>query len=404
MQKFQDEKERCEKVESELEICQSKLKSSKQSIQRLTNEVRKLERSRDELEEALSESKKLEPKPQVHTDAEYRVLESKLKNANQEVSRLTENLKDQKKVIEFNADQSNAEKDKFSRLERDIAMKRQLIDELRGKIKNFEQKNKREFTELHDVEERLKNTEEDLAHKKTHIESLRRQVQVATKEKSKYEAMYNKSREELDKRSEQLSTLQTSKLAAENMSSKIEEEAGQQLQKLADRSEQAIEKLRLKLDRSDEKLAEFSTFVKNLSTHIIELLVRQRSSLYRERSSKAEAQNRHTSPEKSSMSHAQSVACNILNMSRSDFADLMTPVDASSRIQDEQEAWKEERTLSSKADQQWKHKVEKISVENPPFAKSLCRLLWDKIQDAVKLTEDRCRLQIEQVEQQVTKH
>nr|XP_002122336.2 centlein [Ciona intestinalis] len=406
LQKFHDEKERCEKVEADLDVCQSKLKSAKQSIQRLTNDVRKLERTRDELEEALSESKKTEPKPQVHTDSEYRVLENKLKNANQEVSRLNENIKDQKKVIEFNTDQSNAEKDKFTRLERDITMKRQLIDELRGKIKNYEQKNKREFTELHDAEEKLKHTEEDLAHKKTHIESLRRQVQVATKEKAKYEAMYHKSREELDKRSEQLSALQSSKLAAESMSSRIEEEAGQQLQKLADRSEQAIEKLRLKLEKSEEKLMEFSTFVKNLSGHLMELQVKQRGSLYREKATQAaEAQTRngYPSPEKSSMSHAQSVACNILNMSRSDFEDLMTPVDSSSRHHDDQEAWNEEKILSAKTDQIWRSKVEKISGENPPFAKSLCRLLWDKIQDAVKLTEDRCRLQVEYIEQKVSK-
>uniref|UniRef100_H2XUT1 Centlein n=1 Tax=Ciona intestinalis TaxID=7719 RepID=H2XUT1_CIOIN len=339
LQKFHDEKERCEKVEADLDVCQSKLKSAKQSIQRLTNDVRKLERTRDELEEALSESKKTEPKPQVHTDSEYRVLENKLKvfliliffsvqNANQEVSRLNENIKDQKKVIEFNTDQSNAEKDKFTspRLERDITMKRQLIDELRGKIKNYEQKNKREFTELHDAEEKLKHTEEDLAHKKTHIESLRRQVQVATKEKAKYEAMYHKSREELDKRSEQLSALQSSKLAAESMSSRIEEEAGQQLQKLADRSEQAIEKLRLKLEKSEEKLMEFSTFVKNLSGHLMELQVKQRRRLLRQLRHKP-GSNYDMCYEKSSMSHAQSVACNILNMSRSDFEDLMTPVD-----------------------------------------------------------------------------
>ena len=31
------------------------------------------------------------------------------------------------------------------------------------------------------------------------------------------------------------------------------------------------------------------------------------------------------------MSHAQKVACDILNMSRSDFEDLMAPVDASKR-------------------------------------------------------------------------
>ena len=42
--------------------------------------------------------------------------------------------------------------------------------------------------------------EEDLSHKKNHIESIRRQLQACTKEKAKYEMMYNKAREEVDKR------------------------------------------------------------------------------------------------------------------------------------------------------------------------------------------------------------
>ena len=42
--------------------------------------------------------------------------------------------------------------------------------------------------------------EEDISHKKNHIESIRRQLQACTKEKAKYEMMYNKAREELDKR------------------------------------------------------------------------------------------------------------------------------------------------------------------------------------------------------------
>jgi len=37
----------------------------------------------------------------------------------------------------------------------------------------------------------------------------------------------------------------------------------------------------------------------------------------------------------------------------------------------------------------------------PPFAKSLCRLIWDKVQDAVKLTEDKYRMQTERLEAQL---
>ena len=51
-----------------------------------------------------------------------------------------------------------------------------------------------------DLQERLKVIEEDVNHKKNHIESIRRQLQACTKEKAKYEMMYNKAREEIEKR------------------------------------------------------------------------------------------------------------------------------------------------------------------------------------------------------------
>ena len=51
-----------------------------------------------------------------------------------------------------------------------------------------------------DLQERLKVVEEDVSHKKNHIDSIRRQLQACTKEKSKYEMMYNKAREEIEKR------------------------------------------------------------------------------------------------------------------------------------------------------------------------------------------------------------
>ena len=55
-----------------------------------------------------------------------------------------------------------------------------------------------------DLQERLKVIEEDVNHKKNHIESIRRQLQACTKEKAKYEMMYNKAREEIEKKSKGL--------------------------------------------------------------------------------------------------------------------------------------------------------------------------------------------------------
>jgi len=60
---------------------------------------------------------------------------------------------------------------------------------------------------------------------------------------------------------QQLSSAQACKLEAENATSRMEQEAEHQLQALAGRSELALEKLRNKLEKSEEKLGEFGTFV-----------------------------------------------------------------------------------------------------------------------------------------------
>jgi len=65
----------------------------------------------------------------------------------------------------------------------------------------------------------------------------------------------------------------------------------------------------------------------------------------------------------SSMSHAQKVACDILNMSRSDFEDLMAPVDANKKRGEEGDTGAE-AIVTSQQDEIWKMKVEKIATEN----------------------------------------
>nr|CAB3232346.1 centlein [Phallusia mammillata] len=400
LKKMNDEKERNEDLQTEITSCQNKLKAAKQQIQRMSREAEILQRERDETLRDLEEAKSAHPEPQKHSDADYKYMESKLKLANSDVTRLNEQIKDLKKEIETKNAQISTDKEKVNRLERDVGAKRQLIDELRVKVRENDQKTKDDRQGAIELSERLRAMEEDLQHKKSHVESLRRQLQAAAKEKARYETMYNKSREELDKRCGEMSALQAGKLEAESATSLVEQAAEQQLQTLASRSEQALDKLKAKLERCEEKLNEFNLFVKSLTNNLIDLVQRQRDNFHREKSSHVEPSDVDSRP--SSLSRAQTVACNILNISRSDFEDLMAPVDSVRRRQADSDAARdEERNLSAKSDQTWRSKVDKIATENPPFAKSLCRLLWDKVQDAVKLTEDKWRFQTEQLEQKL---
>ena len=65
-----------------------------------------------------------------------------------------------------------------------------------------------------------------------------------------------------------------------------------------------------------------------------------------------------------SMNHAQTLACNILNMSKSDFEDLMTPVDVSRQRSKEKDEFDERKIRDENNDQNWKKSVEKMATEN----------------------------------------
>ena len=79
------------------------------------------------------------------------------------------------------------------------------------------------------------------------------------------------------------------------------------------------------------------------------------------------------------MSHAQKVACDILNMSRSDFEDLMAPVDASKRKTEEKEQ-EPESMVATHQDETWKTRIEKIATENVgDDLNVVCRELNDSV-------------------------
>ena len=70
------------------------------------------------------------------------------------------------------------------------------------------------------------------------------------------------------------------------------------------------------------------------------------------------------------MNHAQALACNILNMSKSDFEELMTPVEVSRLKGSHKDEYEDKRTREAQNDQNWKKNVEKIAIENVSLGKN----------------------------------
>ncbi|XP_039272095.2 centlein-like [Styela clava] len=389
LKEVSDEKDKNTLLESEIQGVQNRLKSAKASIQKLHREVEVISREKEELQRNLESVKNSMPEPQKHSDTDYRLLENKLRMANADAHHYMDQMKKLQKENEEKIETVTGMKEKLTRLERDITMKRQLIEEQRAKIKAAEQSNQTEQETMSELEAQIRQLSEELSHKKNYIDSLKKQVQAVGRDKARYEQSYNETKSELEKRREQVSVEQARKLEAENLASQLENTVEQQLNTLASKSEQALEKMQTQLSISQEKNREYSTCIQILSSQLLDHLSHIRNTIYNQKqTARQEAQiMRESDP---SMSRAQSIACSILNMSKADFEELMTPVDSKKRDEEEQNKSDEKRL-----DRDWKMKVEEIAAETPPFAKSLNRLLWDKIQDAIHMAEEKCRLQYE---------
>ena len=81
-----------------------------------------------------------------------------------------------------------------------------------------------------------------------------------------------------------LNCLQSARLEMEQEASKLEQEATNQLHTLATRSEEALDKLNSKLEKSQEKVKEYNNFISQFATNLITLMASLRSSLYEEKS------------------------------------------------------------------------------------------------------------------------
>ncbi|OXB66131.1 hypothetical protein ASZ78_012474, partial [Callipepla squamata] len=150
----------------------------------------------------------------------------------------------------------------ISRLERDLNMKRHLIEDLRSRLKTNQENEKAWNKTLESLERKVKSLSEDCSNKKTSIDSLKRRLNVAAEEKSHYEHMYHKAKDELEKKVLKLSNLESKVIETECAMTELESAASQQLHGLAKQSGQVLETVQKKLLLAHDKIEEFMTFVK----------------------------------------------------------------------------------------------------------------------------------------------
>ncbi|XP_062827957.1 centlein isoform X5 [Anolis carolinensis] len=316
--------------------------------------------------------------PLKNVDLEMKQLQCKLKNANNEITKHSSTIKSLKYEVQGKEEQMRELQEKISRMERDLNMKRHLIEDWKLRVKTNQEKEKSFNETLRTLEEKVKALTEDCSNKKTSIDSLKQRLNVATKEKTQYEQMYRKAKEELEKKELKLATLEAKMAEAECAMTELETTASQQLHGLARQSEQALEVVQKKLMISNEKVEEFVTFVKTLATELQRNVKEMRTRI---RCAKKLQQEKKCGPSisKDSVNRAQYLAASILNISKTDLLDILD-------VEDDEET--EQMKMEYENDKEWMSYLQKLLEGQFPFASYLMDAVVEKLNEEKKLAEE----------------
>eukprot|EP00076_Gallus_gallus_P035216 XP_025000754.1 centlein isoform X4 [Gallus gallus] len=376
-------KETNEKLTTQLRLADQRLQSSKLTIQVLTSNLAKWQQEKEDLQgklklrEHLSQTagkSEVTPAPSKNIDLEMKQLQCKLKNSNAEITKQSATIKSLKNEVQEKEDQVRELQAKISRLERDLNMKRHLIEDFRSRLKANQENEKACNETLESLERKVKSLSEDCSNKKTAIDSLKQRLNVATKEKSHYEQMYHKAKDELEKKILRLSNLESKVIETEYAMTELETAASQQLHGLAKQSGQALETVQKKLLLANDKIEEFMTFVKALTREIhhsiqeLRIKVKQAKKMEEARACK-----------KGLSQESVQLAASILNVSTTDLEEIL-------EVEDDEEA--AQAKMESEKDKEWLLCIQKLLEAQFPFASYLLDAILAKLNEKKKLGEE----------------
>ncbi|XP_027806408.2 centlein isoform X2 [Marmota flaviventris] len=384
-------KEVNEKLLHQQRISDQRFQTSKQTIKKLNLDLAELRKEKEDLLKKLESSSEITSlaeevsritTPRIHItslspsrsmDLEMKQLQCKLKNATNEFTKQSSNVKFLKSELLAKEEYIKEMHEKMSRMERNITMKRHLIEDLKFRQKVNSESNESFSEMLENLEKKVKTLTEECSNKKVSIDSLKQRLNVAVKEKSQYEQMYQKTKEELEKKDLKLTFLFSKINETESAMAEIETAASKQLQGLALQSEQVLEGAQKKLLLANEKVEEFTIFVKALvkelenDVYVIRQQIRELKKLQK---------NRNTC--KTSAHKAQTLAASILNISRSDLEEIL-------ETEDESEI--EKIKIETENDKEWLLYIQKLLEGQLPFASYLLEAVLEKINENKKLVE-----------------
>ncbi|XP_078118083.1 centlein [Sander vitreus] len=396
-----------EKITAQLNSLTEKLCSSKQLTQKLTSDLAGKEQQKKVLEMELEQWRQITlpqqtvPPAPVNTqcscqgrimpapdnpssqalEAEVKQLQARLKSASAEVTRQVAANKALRGQLQEKEDKLRQLQDKASHTERDVNMKRQLVEDLKTKLKFLQEMEKSYCGRVEELEKKVKTLSEEATNRKAFVDSLKRRLNVATTEKSKYEASCKKLKEDLEKKEQRMHALQARVGASEQALAALEQTATEQMEGLTQQSSHALDRLQRQLGQAYSQLEQLHSFIKALASEIlldVQEVKQQLMKRRRLRQSNAVAAKGSLSAK--SMIKAKSIAASILNMSENDLADIMDTDQGA------------EACSESPRDQEWLDHLNHILQQKIPSVGQLMEALRVKMKERKVLTEELATL------------
>ncbi|KAK2522625.1 Cntln [Columba livia] len=376
-------KETNEKLTSQLHLADQRLRTSKLTIEVLTSNLAKWQQEKEDLEgklklrEHLSQNagkSEATPAPSKNIDLEMKQLQCKLKNSNNEITKQSTTIKSLKTEVQEREERIRELQGKISRLERDLNMKRHLIEDLRSRVKANQENEKTSNETLESLERKVKALAEDCSNKKTSIDSLKQRLNEAMKEKSQYEQMYHKAKDELEQKDLKLSNLESKMVETECAMTELEAAASQQLHGLAKQSGQALESVQKQLLLANDKIKEFVTFVKALTRELQHGVQELRTKI-----KQAKKMGELKACTKSLSQESVQLAASILNVSTADLEEIL-------EVEEDEETVKAKKEFEK--DKEWLQYIQKLLEAQFPFASYLMDAILEKLNEKKKLVEE----------------
>ncbi|XP_041789143.1 centlein isoform X2 [Chelmon rostratus] len=344
-----------EKITAQLTSLTEKLCSNKQLTQKMTSDLAGMEQQKKVLEMELEQWRQITfpqqtpppppaPTPPVNAEcsckgrtiptsanpapqdlgAEVKQLQAKLKSASAEVTRQVAANKALRGQLQEKEDKLRQLQDKMSHTERDVNMKRQLVEDLKTRLKFLQEMEKSYRGQVEELEKKVKTLSEEASNRKALIDSLKRRLNVATTEKSQYEASCTKLKEDLEKKEQRMHALQARVGTSEQALAALEQTATEQMEGLTQQSSHALGRLQRQLGQAYSQLEQLHSFIKALASEILlDVQEVKQQLMKRRRLRQASAVAAKGGLSAKSMIKAKSIAASILNMSENDLADIM---------------------------------------------------------------------------------